>query len=131
MLKEMEFTNHQHRRHIMKMKIIYNHRKCQMSKCKCKQLRQRCSVIHQFIWKYKIVTKQWKCPIFINVLATPTNAPASSNTIVKQKHNNVFFHVIKSSNKNNHVLEEIMDKINIIQLEIEQRCSKIHKHNFK
>jgi hypothetical protein len=70
-------------------------------------------------------------PYFINVLAIPTNALASNNIIVKQKHNNVFFHVIKSSNRNNHVLVEIMDKINTIQLEIEQRCSKIQRHNFK
>jgi len=57
----------------------------------------------------------------------PTNTHASNNIIVKQKHNNV----IKSSNRNNHVLVKIMDKINTIQLEIEQRCSKIHEHNFK
>lgn len=29
MFNEMEFTNHQHRKHIMKIKIICNHRKCQ------------------------------------------------------------------------------------------------------
>jgi hypothetical protein len=36
MLKEMEFTNHHHKKHIMKMNIISSHMKCQMFKMQMK-----------------------------------------------------------------------------------------------
>jgi hypothetical protein len=68
-----------------------------------------------------------KMSFFHQCSCYPTNTPASNNIILKQKHNNV----IKSSNRNNHVLVKVRDKINTIQLEIEQRCSEIHEHNFK
>jgi hypothetical protein len=47
---------------------------------------------------------------------------AHVNTGVKRKHNSIFSLVIESTNKNSKTLVDVMEKINVVQLEIEQHC---------
>jgi len=49
---------------------------------------------------------------------------AHGNIGVKRKHNYVFSLVIESTNKNNKVLVDALEKINVVQLEIEHHCSE-------
>jgi hypothetical protein len=49
---------------------------------------------------------------------------AHDNIRVKRKHNYYFSLFIESTNKNNKVMVDVMEKIDFMQLEIEQRCSK-------
>jgi cellulose biosynthesis protein BcsQ len=56
---------------------------------------------------------------------------AHGNTKVKRKCNYVLFLFIKSTNKNNKILVDVMEKINVVQLEIEQHCFENHNYNFK
>jgi hypothetical protein len=44
---------------------------------------------------------------------------------LKRKNNNDFFLFIESTNKNNKTLSKAMDKTNIMQLEIEEGCSRL------
>jgi hypothetical protein len=57
-------------------------------------------------------------PLIINLgeyLATPTH----DNIGMKRKHNYVFSLVIESTNKKNKIMVDAMEKINVMQLEIE------------
>jgi hypothetical protein len=47
---------------------------------------------------------------------------AHGNTGVKRKRNSIFLLVIESTNKNSKTLVDVMEKINVMQLEIEQHC---------
>ncbi len=51
----------------------------------------------------------------VNFINTPTTF-TFSNTNIKQKRNNIFPHVIKSTNKTNQELVNVMEKMNVIQL---------------
>jgi hypothetical protein len=69
-------------------------------------------------------------PLIINLgefLATL----AHGNNKVKRKHNSTFSLVIEFTNKNNKILVDAMEKINVVQLEIEQHCSENQNYNFK
>jgi hypothetical protein len=48
-------------------------------------------------------------------------SPTTCNTKVKRKCNNVFYLIIKSTNKNTKTLMGAMDNTNILQLEIDER----------
>jgi len=57
-------------------------------------------------------------PLIINLgesFATPTHG----NIAMKRKHNYVFSLVIESTNKKNKIMVDVMEKINVMQLEIE------------
>jgi hypothetical protein len=54
-------------------------------------------------------------PLIVNLTNTPTTF-TFGNTSIKQKCNNIFSHVIKSTNKTNQELVNAMEKMNVIQL---------------
>jgi hypothetical protein len=62
-------------------------------------------------------------PLIIN-LGESLVTFAHGNTRVKRKHNSIFSFVIESTNKNNKILLDAMEIINVVQLEIEQHCSE-------
>ncbi len=65
-------------------------------------------------------------PPIINIFDLLTCTLALGNIRVMQKHNNIFSHVIKFSNKSDQVFVEVMGKMDIVQLEIEQHHSQLH-----
>lgn len=69
--------------------------------------------------------------VLINLVNNTLTTFTLVNTRVLKKNNSVFFLIIESTNKNNNVFLDVMDKINVIQLEIEQHYFKFHDHNFK
>jgi hypothetical protein len=82
-------------------------------------------------------------PIFVNLSDTPnafvahtsqlsTTTPIALGSIgVKCKQSNMFSLVINATNKNTKVVMEVMDRINLMQLEIEECCMKINEHTIK
>jgi hypothetical protein len=69
-------------------------------------------------------------PLVIN-LGESLATLAHGNTRVKRKHNSIFSFVINSTNENNMILVDAMEKINVVQLEIELYCFENEHYNFK
>ncbi len=69
-------------------------------------------------------------PLVIN-LGESLATLAHGNTRVKRKHNFILSLIIESTNKNNKILVDVMENINVMQLEIELYCSENQHYNFK
>jgi hypothetical protein len=69
--------------------------------------------------------------VFINLVNNTLITFTFVNIRIFLKKNSVLFLIIESTNKNNNAFLDVMDKINVIQLEIEQHHFKVHDHNFK
>jgi hypothetical protein len=66
-----------------------------------------------------------------NLVHSNCSTLALKNTIIKRKHNNMFFHILESTNKNNKGILNAIERVNDNQCDIGQHHSKVLNHNFK